>query len=100
MTGTVMEKIQNGYKILLILLSCSFVYGQNPNDGAARGIALAPDFVAEKVAEIRITKSGTNWLTFRTNPRLSPSNFFTQHHQSFLLSSNDDMILDRSEDDA
>ena len=98
-----MKRIMITARMSLILATAMFLHtvtkGQGTNPNAPNGIRLTPDFVAEKVADLSITPRGSHWVTFRPGSRISPTELFRQHRRSFLLSSDDDMILTRSEVD-
>ncbi|MCH7575376.1 MAG: M4 family metallopeptidase [Candidatus Marinimicrobia bacterium] len=55
--------------------------------------------MAENVAEIAVTPSGTHCLTFRVDSRISPKNFFAQHHTSFRFGTHDALNLVKTAQD-
>ncbi len=62
----------------IIMIFHVFAYGQGPNDEAEKVIGLAPDFVAEKVADIVVTPRGSKWLVLRYDSRISPRDMFEE----------------------
>ncbi|UCH63925.1 MAG: M4 family metallopeptidase [Fidelibacterota bacterium] len=85
--------------IIIIVVLHVFAYGQGPNHEAARSIGLAPDFVAEKVADIIVTPHGSKWLVLRYDSQISPMDIFEEYRAEFKLGKDDRMDLYRTEED-
>ena len=67
--------------VLSIILLFPFVYGQVPGGGRGKGIGLAPDFVAEKVADMVFTSRGSMWLILRQGSQISPRIIFEEEQR-------------------
>ncbi|MFC1480631.1 M4 family metallopeptidase [Candidatus Neomarinimicrobiota bacterium] len=81
--------------VLHVMMLPSFAAGQSP----IRDIGLAPDFVAEKVADIVVTPRGSKWLVLRQDARIPPRVIFDEHGDAFLLGDDDRMDIQHTTED-
>ena len=81
--------------VAYISLLPSFATGQAPT----RNLGLAPDFVAEKVADIVVTPGGSKWLVLRQDAQIPPAAIFDEYRDAFYLGKDDRMDIQRVEED-
>lgn len=76
-----MEKILKVTVLALILFTSPFTYGQGQGGVRGQDIGLAPDFIAEKVADIVVTLRGSMWLILRQDSQISPRDIFEEEQR-------------------
>lgn len=89
-------------RILIICLTIAHITllpSLTPGQAPAHDLGLAPDFVAEKVADIVITPHGSKWLVLRQDARIPPLAIFDENRAAFYLGKDDRMDIQRIEED-